>query len=121
MSTGRVTSSRHDARRDHAGLTLEPTWRDRASLDDHFRRHGEEIGARTTEQYTRMALDTIRDGIRFTFRRTGEIRAGYYHRPTHRFVVMAPDSNTILSLSRRSENHVRTLNGSTYTAERRDA
>jgi hypothetical protein len=70
------------------------------------------------EEYLRMALQAIDLGVRFTFRRTGVTRLGYYHQRTRRFVVVDPDTHRILSLSRQSENHVRTLAGSTYDADR---
>ena len=88
-------------------------WQSRARLEDHFRRHGAEVGARDVADYARLANLTIRDGDRFTFRRTGRLRMGYYHRGSRRFVVTDEES-VILSLSRQSENHVRTLAGSTY-------
>jgi hypothetical protein len=45
------------------------------------------------------------------------VRLGYYHRRTRCFVVVSVESGHILSASRQSENHVRTLAGSTYDAE----
>jgi hypothetical protein len=99
-------------------LTLPPEWRSQKTLDDHFRRHGSEVGARDVTHYAELAHQTIDTGTRFTFHRTGIIRIGYYHRRTRRFVVVGLDTNHILSLSRQSENHVRTLAESTYDAER---
>lgn len=89
-------------------------WRDREFLDDHFRRYGRQVGARSPEQYATLALRTIERGVRFTFSRTGVIRIGYYDVRSHLFVVMRNDGQTILSLSRKSERHVRRLRASTY-------
>ena len=88
-------------------------WRSREALDEHFHRHGREVGARDVANYARLANMTIHDGVRFTFRRTGRVRIGYYHPRSTRFVVM-DEHGAILSLSRQSENHVRTLARSTY-------
>ena len=88
-------------------------WKSRARLEDHFHRHGAEVGARDVADYARLSDLTIRDGVRLAFRRTGTLRIGYYHLGTKRFVVTDEDG-AILSLSRQSENHVRTLAGSTY-------
>ena len=88
-------------------------WKSRARLEDHFRRHGAEVGARDVDDYARLADLTIRGGVRFAFRRTGTLRIGYYHRGSKRFVVTDKDG-VILSLSRKSEKNVRTLAGSTY-------
>jgi hypothetical protein len=72
------------------------------------------------DEYFQMALQTIEAGVRFTFRRTGIIRLGYYHRRTRRFVVVEQGTNRIQSLSTQSENHVRRLASSTYERERAD-
>ena len=88
-------------------------WKTRESLEDHFRRYGDQVGARDVADFTRLADLTIRDGVPFTFLRTGRVRMGYYHRRSKRFVV-ADEEGKVLSLSRQSENHVRTLAGSTY-------
>jgi hypothetical protein len=90
-----------------------PDWKRPTDLEDHFRRHGREVGARTAAQYHALALRTIERGVRFTSLRTGVLRIGYYDMRNHHFVVME-DEETIVSLSRRSENHVRTLARSTY-------
>src|SRR4051812_34257313 len=99
-------------------MTLELEWESRRSLEDHFRRHGAEIGVRNIAEYLDLARRTVDEGVRFTFRRTDVVRLGYYDRRTRRFVVVDPDTNTILSLSRQSKNHVRTLASSTYDADR---
>jgi pyocin large subunit-like protein len=92
----------------------------RRSLNQHFRRHGAEVGARTVTHYADLADRTIAEGRRFTFRRTDVIRVGYYHRRTRCFVVVDAAANTILSLSRKRENHVRRLDSSTYDVDRAD-
>ena len=88
-------------------------WKPRDDLAEHFRRHGAEVGARTVAEYAQLADATIRNGVRFTFLRTGRLRIGYYHPRRRHFVVMDEQGRT-LSLSRRSENYVRTLARSTY-------
>ena len=90
-----------------------PDWKKRGNLVDHFTRHGAEVGAQTVDQHHALALRTIERGVRFTFLRTGVLRIGCYDARSRRFVVLE-DDETILSLSRRSENHVRTLTRSTY-------
>jgi len=91
-----------------------PEWRSWESLEDHFRRHGAEVGARDEADYLRLARETVRLGREFTYRRTGSLRFGYYHARTKRFVAINPATREFLSLSRRSENYVRTLRDSTY-------
>ena len=89
-------------------------WRSQDFLDDHFRRHGAEVGARTLERYVEFAHETRRRGVRFTSRRSARSRVGYYHLKSHRLVILTGDEETVLSLSRRSTNYVRTLPDSTY-------
>ncbi len=84
------------------------------ALRRHFRDHGAELGARTIEEYLRLALLTIERGQRFTFRQTSRHRVGYYHQRTRRFVVVRDDDETIPSLHLTSENNVRNLPDSTY-------
>jgi len=95
-------------------VTQPLEWDSRRSLEDHFRRHGAEVNARAVEQYLQFARTTIENGVRFTYRQTSRRRVGYYHRRSGRFVALKDDDATILSLSRRSENYVRTLPDSTY-------
>ena len=95
-------------------MTLPLEWDSRHSLEDHFRRHGREVNARTVEEYDRLARVTVQNGVRFTYRLTSRQRIGYYHRRSGRFVAMKDDGETILSLSRRNENYLRTLVDSTY-------
>jgi hypothetical protein len=95
-------------------LTLSPEWRSRAFLEDHFRRHGADVGARTLERYVQLARETVRAGVRFTFRQTSRHRVGYYHLRRRRLVILTDDEETILSLSRQSTNYVLTLPDSTY-------
>ena len=93
---------------------MELTWRDRKSLEDHFQRHGREVNARSIEQYDALARQTIERGVRFNFRRTGLIRAGYYDGRRRWLVVVDEDKELILSLSQRNECYVRGLVDSTY-------
>jgi len=89
-------------------------WRTPEHLEDHFRRHGAEVGARTVADYARMASETVACGVRFTYHLTGRPRIGYFDRRRGRFVAVDPLSDAILSLSKRSENYVRNLPTSTY-------
>lgn len=66
------------------------------------------------DEYLQLARTTIDTGTPFTFRTSARPRIGYYHLRSRRFVVLRDDGETILSLSRRSENHVRQLPDSTY-------
>lgn len=66
------------------------------------------------DRYVQLAQETIRHGTRFTFRQTSRHRVGYFHVRSHRLVILMDDEQTILSLSRRSVNYVRTLPDSTY-------
>jgi hypothetical protein len=91
-------------------------WKSRADLEDHFRRHGAEVNARDVAAYARLADETVERGIRFTFVRTGRLRIGYYHRRRGHFAAVDADSGETLSLSKESENYVRCLDGSTYSA-----
>ena len=86
-------------------------WKTRSTLEDHFRRHGKEVGARSVDDYARLADLKIPEGTRFTYRMTGKLRIGYYHERSKRFVVL-DDEGKLLSLSRRSVNYVRTQPGS---------
>lgn len=92
----------------------ELAWRDRDTLENHFRRHGREVNARLIEQYDSLAHQTVGRGVRFTFRRTSQIRTGYYDERRRWLVVVDEDKRLILSLSRRNERHVRMLVDSTY-------
>ncbi len=87
------------------------------SLLDHFNPYGAEVRARTPADFVRLAHETMRDGKRFAFRRGPRTRVGYFHRRTRRFAVLTADEAAILSLSTKSENHVRHLPDSTYGTE----
>jgi hypothetical protein len=91
------------------------SWKDRASLEDHFRRHGREVGARDAEDYLRIAREVMRVGQRFTYRLGVRARVGYYHARSKRFVAVDAATGRILSLSRRSENYPRNLADSDYS------
>ena len=95
-------------------------WNGRKSLEDHFRRHGREVGARDVLAYLRSAQETMRVGTRFTYRIGSEVRVGYYHRRTKRFVGVAEDKTVIFTHAGKSENYVRTLRGSTYGRSERE-
>jgi hypothetical protein len=62
----------------------------------------------------RLSHETLRDGVRFTFRRTSLLRVAYFHVRSQRLIVLTADEQTVLSLSRRSVNDVRALPDSTY-------
>ena len=84
------------------------------SLARHFGKHGREVGARTEVAYLRLAHETMRDGVRFTYRRGPRTRVGYYHERRQRLVVLPEDESVILSLSRQGRRHVERLTDSSY-------
>jgi hypothetical protein len=100
-------------------LLMPAQWTSVDDLEDHFRRHGREVGARSVEQYAEIALAVIRDGILFEYRLGARRRLGRYHIRRHLFVALQEDGETILSLDHKSENYVRTLPDSTYGTRRR--
>ena len=91
-----------------------PEWKSRASLADHFRRHGAEVGARDVEAYLNSARETIRLGTRFTYQIGVQARVGYYDPRTRRFVAVDPAEDVILNHGRKSQHEVRALRGSDY-------
>jgi hypothetical protein len=66
-----------------------PTRKTGRNLEDHFREHGGELGARDIAAYDASAQETCRIGEMFGYedRRTGARRVGYYDRVTRRFVA----------------------------------
>jgi hypothetical protein len=100
-------------------LAMPAQWKTIADLEDHFRRHGRAVGARSVEQYAELALLTVREGVRFQYRLGARSRIGRYHVRRGLFVALQDDEETILTLDRKSENYVRTLPDSTYARERR--
>jgi pyocin large subunit-like protein len=90
------------------------SWRSREHLEEHFRRHGAELGARTVSDDARMADETVARGVRFTYHLTGRPRIGHYDARRGRFVAVDPLDGAILSLSKRSERYARNLPASTY-------
>ncbi|SRR6266511_3453469 len=92
----------------------EIEWNGRDSLEDHFGRHGKEVGAKNESEYLRSARETIQLGVRLTYQIGSRERLGYYHKRTGRFTAVSGDGQSILTHSRESENYVGTLKGSTY-------
>ena len=68
-------------------------WKTRKHLEDHYGRHRGELRTRSVGEYDASAQETIALGVRFTYRdeRTRELRVGYFHRNTSRFVAMTVD------------------------------
>lgn len=89
-------------------------WTDQDFLEDHFRRYGRQVNARSLEHYAALAIQTVERGVRFTFRTVSRLRIGYYDVRRHWLVVVHEDGQTILSLSRRNVRYVRRLVDSTY-------
>jgi pyocin large subunit-like protein len=85
-------------------------------LEEHFRKHPE--GYRSAEEYDRGARETIRRGVRFTYRdsQSDAPRLGFYDRETNRFTALTGDGRRITTHFRpdRGERYVRGLPGSTY-------
>jgi len=98
---------------------MAAAWKSIADLEDHVRRHGRAVGARSIEQYAELAVVTIRDGVLFHYRLGSRRRIGRYHVRRGLFVALQENGETILTLDRESENYVRTLPDSTYATERR--
>ncbi len=53
---------------------MNPKWRGRDDLEDHFEDHKHEFGAITIEEYEASALDTIDVGEPFTYTDRGSRR-----------------------------------------------
>ncbi len=66
-----------------------PVWKTREHLDDHFRRHGHEVGARTVAEYDASAQETYRIGEIFGYEdpNTDERHVGYFDPTTRRFAA----------------------------------
>lgn len=90
-------------------------WSTRAEFERHYRKHRQEIGARSRDAYLESARETIRLGKRFTFDRKGGTRVGYFHRQTRRFTSLVEDESAIITHYLTSERQVRIYRGSTYT------
>jgi len=93
-------------------------WRTWEHLADHFPEHRGELRVRSIDEYDASAQETIRLGVRFTYRdfTTGERRIGYYHRETARLVSLDLDG-FIRTHFHTDEGHVADLDQSTYTDE----
>jgi hypothetical protein len=91
-------------------------WKTTAHLEDHFDLHGRELRCRSLEDLDRSAQETIRLGVKLTYRDriTNLRRIGYFHRESARFVCTDTDG-FILSHFRTDEAYVAELPYSTYT------
>jgi len=100
-------------------LTMSPdagsiSWMSRSEFERHYRKHRQEVGARSREAYFQSARQTIQVGTRFTYAWKGGTRVGYVHRATRRFTALADDEQSILTHFAASERRVRGWRGSTY-------
>ncbi len=78
------------------GLTAAESWGNPATLEDHFRRHGADFGARTAEEYAQKASqffqDAIHRGLPMKMDEFGVIRI--YDPETNTFGAYNPDGTT---------------------------
>jgi len=65
-------------------------------LRDHFKKHGDQVGAKTTQEYDLSARQTIQNGRKFTYtdRMTGEPRVGYHDSETGLFTATSQTRKT---------------------------
>jgi hypothetical protein len=89
-------------------------WVSRTELERHFKKHGREVGAGDIPGYLHSARETIRVGVRFTYRWKARYQVGYYHPGTRKFVALTADADAILTHYVESEKRVRGLPESTY-------
>ncbi len=90
------------------------SWAKRSEFERHYRKHRQEMGARTREAYLGSARQTIRLGTRFTYFWNGRTHVGYFHRQTRRLTTLMEDEGAILTHYRTSERQVRRFPDSTY-------
>jgi hypothetical protein len=90
-------------------------WKTPAHLRDHYHRHRGRLRCRSVEQYDVSAHETIRLGVRFTYRDpgTGLPRIGYFHRASSRMTATDIDG-FIVSHFLTDEEYVVLLERSTY-------
>src|SRR5690242_15486082 len=69
-------------------LAMSADWKTIDDLEDHFRRHGRAVGARTIGQYAELALLTVREDVRFQYRLGARRRVGRYHIRRGLFVAL---------------------------------
>lgn len=93
-------------------------WKTTQHLEDHYGKHRGRFGTRSVDEYDDSAQETISLGTRFTYldSRTNELRVGYYHRDSARFVGM-DEQGFILTHHRLDEDDVYRLKRSTYWEE----
>ncbi|MBI3966865.1 MAG: hypothetical protein HY329_14630 [Chloroflexi bacterium] len=86
-----------------------------AEFMDHLRRHGLEFGYLDPVEYGESARQTIRDGIRFTFRHeSGDDRVGYFNPANDHFTSLSDDESVIFTHFITNETYVRSRQSSTY-------
>ena len=100
-----------------------PTWTDRRLLARKFTQHRRDFARRPPfrplvdiAEYEQGSLDTVRDGIRFTYtdRQRGRPRVGYFDPLTHLFVAVSADDQSIISHFPADDEYVRSLPNSDY-------
>ncbi|MDJ0642830.1 MAG: RHS repeat-associated core domain-containing protein [Erythrobacter sp.] len=88
-------------------------------LRNHFREHGEQVGARTAREYDLSARQTIQHGRSFTYRDryTGELRRGYLDSRGRFTATSQNGKKTTIHTHLRPDNplrYVKNLPGSTF-------
>lgn len=91
-------------------------WQTRRYFEDHFRKHGRKIGARTIEEYDASARRTIEHGTIFSFEddTTAERRVGCYDRAASLLTILSDDDRWIVSHFPCDEGYLLDLTDTTY-------
>lgn len=95
-----------------------PEWQSRGHLEDHFAKHGREVGARTVEEYDSSARGLIHrdDVIIFSYqdRVTGLTRVGIYDQHASVVTILRDDDRWIINHFRTDPSYLEELPWSTY-------
>ena len=95
-----------------------PDWQSRRHLEDHFAKHGREVGAQTVAEYDSSARALIHrdDVITFSYqdRVTGLTRVGIYDQNASVVTILSDDDRWIINHFRTDRSYLEQLPGSTY-------
>ena len=106
---GAAALARYDAPRRPGTM---PEWQSRQHLEDHFDRHGHEVGVRTIEEYDARARAVIaRADMIFSYEAhtTGEARVGSFDSQSGLFTVTSDDDRWIISHFPADHSYIRRL------------
>ncbi len=91
-------------------------WQSHEHLEDHFRNHGPEVGARTIAEYDASARSLLaRDDVLvfgYVDEKTGLNRLGLYDTETRHFTGISDDERWIVTHFRAAWGYIRDLMGS---------